>query len=145
MQVLIEAGSASSFELSPHFANQMSHQVRGSREQVHNDVELELQEAMSENVLGEESLLDGEHLDLLHLVSVCLCYFLTGLCPTVRWLVNVPSPPGTTTVKLYYITNSHSKECFIMAGPVNSHKCLLVQRTLTYLVKGSVSLGRSSV
>ena len=38
----------------------MSHQVRGSREQVHNDVELELQEAMAENVFGEESLLDGE-------------------------------------------------------------------------------------
>lgn len=34
-QVLIEAGSASSFELSPHFANQMSRdQYRGSREQV---------------------------------------------------------------------------------------------------------------
>ena len=41
---------------------QMSHQYRGSREQVHNDVESELQEAMSENVLGEESLLDGQYL-----------------------------------------------------------------------------------
>ena len=40
----------------------MSHQYRGSREQVPNDVESELQEAMSENVLGEESLLDGQYL-----------------------------------------------------------------------------------
>ena len=64
-QVLIEAGSASSFELSPRFANQVgghghhpSGGSRGSREQVHHDVESELQEAMAD--LAEESLLDGE-------------------------------------------------------------------------------------
>ena len=74
LQVLIEAGSASSFELSPRFLNQISggghgHHAAvaaaassssrhsGSKEQVH-DVESELQEAMAD--LAEESLLDGE-------------------------------------------------------------------------------------
>ena len=57
----------------------MSHQVRGSREQVHNDVELELQEAMAENVFGEESLLDGE---------TCLAIFL--------WLRNFCSKEGSS-------------------------------------------------
>ena len=61
-QVLIEAGSASSFELSPRFAaNRRELHDRGSREQIQ-DVESELQEAMSENVDTEDhcSLLDGE-------------------------------------------------------------------------------------
>merc|ERR1719495_213162 len=70
--VLIEAGSASSFELSPRFLNQIcggghghhaavaaaassSSRHSGSKEQVH-DVESELQEAMAD--LAEESLLD---------------------------------------------------------------------------------------
>ncbi len=35
--------------------------------QVHHDVESELQEAMSENVLGEESLLDGKNEFFLNL------------------------------------------------------------------------------
>jgi hypothetical protein len=58
--VLIEAGSASSFELSPRFAaNRREIHDRGSREQIQ-DVESELQEAMSETVDTEEpcSLLD---------------------------------------------------------------------------------------
>ena len=61
-QVLIEAGSASSFELSPRFAaNRREIHDRGSREQIQ-DVESELQEAMSETVDTEEpcSLLDGK-------------------------------------------------------------------------------------
>ena len=60
-QVLIEAGSASSFELSPRFAaNRREMHERGSREHIL-DVESELQEAMSETVDTEEhnSLLDG--------------------------------------------------------------------------------------
>ena len=60
-QVLIEAGSASSFELSPRFAaNRREVHDRGSREQIQ-DVETELQEAMSDTVLAEESLLDGKY------------------------------------------------------------------------------------
>ena len=38
---------------------------RGSREQIQ-DVESELQEAMSENVLAEESLLDGKYSPTYH-------------------------------------------------------------------------------
>lgn len=45
MPVLIECGSASSFELSPRFANLS---IRGSREHVHIDLENELKEAMTE-------------------------------------------------------------------------------------------------
>ena len=59
--MLIEAGSASSFELSPRFAaNRREMHERGSREHIL-DVESELQEAMSETVDTEEpnSLLDG--------------------------------------------------------------------------------------
>ena len=59
--MLIEAGSASSFELSPRFAaNRREMHERGSREHIL-DVESELQEAVSETVDTEEhnSLLDG--------------------------------------------------------------------------------------
>jgi hypothetical protein len=58
-QVLIEAGSASSFELSPRFA--ANRRDRGSRELIP-DVESELQEAMSESIDTDEhgSLLDGK-------------------------------------------------------------------------------------
>jgi hypothetical protein len=63
-KVLIEAGSASSFELSPRFSNAFSgrHHSTGSREATlhQNELESELQEAMSEVVNTEESLLDGE-------------------------------------------------------------------------------------
>ena len=64
-QVLIEAGSASSADLSPHFSNAFSRtgghrSSRNSRDSTIHDVESELEEAMSETVLGEESLLDGE-------------------------------------------------------------------------------------
>jgi len=45
--VYIECGSANSFELSPRFANAA---VRGSQEQVHMDVEKEINEAMSDTV-----------------------------------------------------------------------------------------------
>jgi hypothetical protein len=45
MPVLIECGSASSFELSPRFANLS---IRGSHETVHMDVENELREAMTD-------------------------------------------------------------------------------------------------
>ena len=85
-QVLIEAGSASSFELSPRFLNQISsggHHATaaaaassrhsGSKEQVH-DVESELQEAMAD--LAEESLLDGEYYCNLHSHT----YWDTNLC-----------------------------------------------------------------
>ena len=45
--------------MSPRFAaNRREMHDRGSREQIQ-DVESELQEAMSETVLAEESLLDG--------------------------------------------------------------------------------------
>ena len=60
--MLIEAGSASSFELSPRFAaNRRDMHDRGSREHIL-DVESELQEAMSETVDTEEhcNLLDGK-------------------------------------------------------------------------------------
>ena len=76
LQVLIEAGSASSFggsfDLSPRLA---SHSVgrRGSREQVHQDVESELQEAMSETVIAEESLLAGK---LKRFLAIRFCGFL---------------------------------------------------------------------
>eukprot|EP00095_Tigriopus_kingsejongensis_P005566 maker-scaffold12_size759060-snap-gene-2.15 protein:Tk05566 transcript:maker-scaffold12_size759060-snap-gene-2.15-mRNA-1 annotation:"breast carcinoma-amplified sequence 3-like protein" len=62
--VLIEAGSASSFEWSPHFSNAFQrhpgHAPPGGQlaKETILDVESELQEAMSETV-GEESLLDG--------------------------------------------------------------------------------------
>ena len=62
-QVLIEAGSASSFELSPRFAaNRRDLHDRGSREQIQ-DVESELHEAMSDAFDTEEvgSLLDGKY------------------------------------------------------------------------------------
>ena len=88
-QVLIEAGSASSFELSPRFLNQISggdhgHHAAvaaaasssrhsGSKEQVH-DVESELQEAMAD--LAEESLLDGEYYCNLYSNA----YWDTNLC-----------------------------------------------------------------
>ena len=86
-QVLIEAGSASSFELSPRFLNQISggghgHHAAvaaassrhsGSKEQVH-DVESELQEAMAD--LAEESLLDGEYYCNLYFHA----YWDTNLC-----------------------------------------------------------------
>eukprot|EP00094_Tigriopus_californicus_P011925 TCALIF_11520-PA protein Name:"Similar to rudhira Breast carcinoma-amplified sequence 3 homolog (Drosophila melanogaster)" AED:0.12 eAED:0.12 QI:210/0.88/0.7/1/0.77/0.6/10/0/1394 len=61
--VLIEAGSASSFELSPHFSNAFQRHPGhapanpSAKDSVLN-VENELQEAMSETI-GEESLLDG--------------------------------------------------------------------------------------
>merc|ERR1712051_723392 len=60
--VLIEAGSASSFELSPRFAaNRRDLHDRESREQIQ-DVESELHEAMSDAFDTEEvgSLLDGQ-------------------------------------------------------------------------------------
>ena len=63
LQVLIEAGSASSFELSPRFAaNRRDLHDRGSREQIQ-DVESELHEAMSDAFDTEEvgSLLDGKY------------------------------------------------------------------------------------
>jgi hypothetical protein len=74
--VLIEAGSASSFELSPRFSQNFNigsvarHPSaassssggagggKGSEERI--DLESELQEAMSENVVGEDTLLDGK-------------------------------------------------------------------------------------
>ena len=80
-QVLIEAGSASSMELSPHFANFRQHSgsvsshhgrehhssgtYHGDGGSVSNkvtDVASELQDAMSETVMGEETLLDGKFL-----------------------------------------------------------------------------------
>jgi len=70
-QILIEASPASSFELSPHFSNSYrgtsnhGKGIRGSGDSSGSlagmqDLEHELQEAMSETVVGEESLLDGE-------------------------------------------------------------------------------------
>jgi hypothetical protein len=63
---LIECGSASSFELSPRFANHQFRERLSSHEQAHHDVENELHEAMSETVhagaaahAGEETL-DGK-------------------------------------------------------------------------------------
>lgn len=53
--VYIECGSANSFELSPRFD---AAAVRGSREQVHLDVEQELKEAMSDTVASNRS---GQH------------------------------------------------------------------------------------
>ena len=67
-QVLIEAGSASSFELSPRFAaNRREMQDRGSREQIQ-DVESELQEAMSETYDTDQpcGLLDGKYISMSH-------------------------------------------------------------------------------
>ena len=78
-QVLIEAGSASSFEMSPRFSQNFSSAVTisgggrhpsatssssgGAGKDSKIDLESELQEAMAENVGGgggEDSLLDGE-------------------------------------------------------------------------------------
>jgi hypothetical protein len=70
MQILIEASPASSFEMSPHFSNTFrgTGQAKGARGSgdsggslmgMH-DLEHELQEAMSETVVGDESLLDGK-------------------------------------------------------------------------------------
>ena len=59
-QVLIECGSASSFELSPRFANHpMRERLLSSQEQFHQDVENEISDAMSDTIIGEENL-DGE-------------------------------------------------------------------------------------
>ena len=76
LQVLIEAGSASSFELSPRFAaNRRDLHDRGSREQIQ-DVESELHEAMSDAFDTEEvgSLLDGKYF-----ISFMFFTFLKGL------------------------------------------------------------------
>ena len=102
-QVLIEAGSASSFEMSPRFSQNFSGAVtisgggrhpsaassssgggggggagKGSKERI--DLESELQEAMAENVGGgggggEDTLLDGE----------CIT---TGLCTIPKKVEN---------------------------------------------------------
>ena len=97
--VLIECGSASSFELSPRFANHpFRDRFSTSQDHVNQDLENEIQEAMSETIQGEESL-DGKWsitfkmilmthfgiqmlvicvlLDLVHFFSVSLlCFFL---------------------------------------------------------------------
>ncbi len=63
--VLIEASSASSFELSPRFSNapfntrHASSSAKDSTSSGQMDLENELQEAMTETVVAEESL-DGE-------------------------------------------------------------------------------------
>ena len=68
--MLIEAGSASSFELSPRLATHGGVTKHGdSREHVHQDVESELQEAMSETVVAEESLLDGKISRILNMCN----------------------------------------------------------------------------
>ena len=60
-QVLIECGSASSFELSPRFANHPFRERLSSQEQFHQDVENEIQEAMSETIQDREpENLDGK-------------------------------------------------------------------------------------
>ncbi len=88
LQVLIEASSASSFELSPRFANHPMRQQGGSSTAAHGgsaatsslpDVEMELQEAMSETVIGEESLLDGEWLISASCVKCLSCGAYTCL------------------------------------------------------------------
>jgi len=57
---LIECGSASSFELSPRFANHpFRDRFSTSQDHVNQDLENEIQEAMSETIQGEESL-DGK-------------------------------------------------------------------------------------
>ena len=61
-RVLIEAGSASSFELSPRFSSKQQQKVSTSSSQF--DVESELQDAMT-----EDSLLDGE-LRLIYCIAL---------------------------------------------------------------------------
>ena len=78
MQVLIEAGSASSFELSPRFSNAFSRHHSsgsGSGKRETQDVEKELEEAMSETLLGEDNLLDGKDTISLNINSYFLSYF----------------------------------------------------------------------
>ena len=74
--VLIECGSASSFELSPRFANHPFRERLSSQEQFHQDVENEIQEAMSDTIQGaaatEENNLDGKSSFFLKF------YFLVG-------------------------------------------------------------------
>lgn len=64
---MIETGSASSFELPTHFSNPINRNFnscdgwgncRSCDKKTHQDVEKELQEAMSD-LAGSESLLDG--------------------------------------------------------------------------------------
>ena len=60
LQVLIECGSASSFELSPRFANHpFRDRFSNSQDQVNQDLENEIQEAMTETVQTEDNL-DGK-------------------------------------------------------------------------------------
>ena len=85
LQVLIEAGSASSFELSPRFAaNRRDLHDRGSREQIQ-DVESELHEAMSDAFDTEEvgSLLDGKYF-----ISFRFFTFLKRLITDMKVLTN---------------------------------------------------------
>jgi len=56
--VLIECGSASSFDMSPRFANHPLRERLNSQEQYHQDVENEIQEAMSDNIQAREENLD---------------------------------------------------------------------------------------
>ena len=83
-QVLIECGSASSFELSPRFANHpLRDRISTSQDQVNQDLENEIQEAMSETIHGEENL-DGKLNDFIRFFSSlaffsCLAWFVDNI------------------------------------------------------------------
>ena len=62
---MIECGSASSFELSPRFANHPFRERLSSQEQFHQDVENEIEEAMSDTIQGakdDKNDLDGKYI-----------------------------------------------------------------------------------
>ena len=81
-QVLIECGSASSFELSPRFANHpLRDRISTSQDQVNQDLENEIQEAMSETIHGEENL-DGK-------LNVFYSIFLSWFLFCLAWFVNI--------------------------------------------------------
>ena len=64
---MIECGSASSFDMSPRFANHPLRERLNSQEQYHQDVENEIQEAMSDNIQAREENLDGKYLHFIQL------------------------------------------------------------------------------
>ena len=57
-QVLIECGSANSFDLSPNHPFRQATGSTGGQDHLHNDVENEIHDAMTETVQAEENL-DG--------------------------------------------------------------------------------------
>ena len=75
LQVLIECGSASSFELSPRFANHpFRDRFSNSQDQVNQDLENEIQEAMTETVQTEDNL-DGKLVIYFHLKKKIIYHF----------------------------------------------------------------------